>query len=121
MKKLMLAAVLALGATAQAEAAPHFTPTYWFTGSWTCTIAQAPNTKLFMTLSSFSARAAVREYPYYGKTEFKLLSRGPLPSFTSVAFRGSAGYLSLRRGRPGVLTGSGRIGTTAMQLTCSRS
>jgi hypothetical protein len=120
MKTLIAASVsaLVLAAAGQAAAAPHFTPTGWYKGTYTCTIAHAPKTKLFVTLSAHTARAAVREYPYYGKTEYKTLIRIGGGSFTSVNFRGQSGYLSLRRGQQGVLRGTGRIGTTLMLLTC---
>ena len=123
MKKLVLATVLALAATAQAEAAPIFRPGFadWYQGSWTCTIAHAPNMKLFMTLGSHLGKAAVRQYPYYGKTEYTQLRRAGFPRF-SVAFSGRGAFLSLRRGStPGVMTGTGRIGTTIMLLTCAKS
>jgi len=120
MKKLIAAAIVALAAT-QANAAPiSHAATGWYQGSWTCTVAHAPKLKLFMTLSTHFARAAVREYPYYGKTEYTLLFRSGAPSFTQVSFRGTQGFLSLRRSSPGVITGSGRIGTTLMLLTCAR-
>ena len=120
MKKLIIASVIALAAAGQAEARPSAL-TGWYQGSWTCTIAHSPKQKLFMTLGSYTGRAAVREYPYYGKTEYKTLVRTGGMSFTTVNFRGQ-GFLSLRRSSTqGVLTGSGRIGTTIMLLTCSKS
>jgi hypothetical protein len=121
MKKLIIAAVLALAA-AQAEARPVSPLTGWYQGSWTCTIAHSPKQKLFMTLGSRSARAAVREYPYYGQTEYKTLRLASGRSLSRVSFMGRNGRLSLiRSATPGVLTGSGRIGTTLMLLTCSKS
>jgi hypothetical protein len=124
MKKLILASVLALAAAGQAEAAPtsHFSG--WYQGSWTCTIAHADKLKLFMTLGVNSGRAAVREYPYYGQTVYNQMIR-TAPGFSSVSFRtirGQRGFITLRRGStPGVMTGSGRIGTTIMLLTCAKS
>lgn len=120
MKTLIAASVsaLVLAAAGQAAAAPYYTPTGWYQGTYTCTIAHAPKTKLFVTLSAHTARAAVREYPYYGKTEYKTLARAGGVSLRQVNFRGSSGFLSLRRGQQGVLTGNGRIGTTLMLLTC---
>lgn len=123
MKMLVAASALALAAVAsQASAAPLYTPTTgWYQGSYTCTIASAPKLKLFMTLNGRFARAAVREYPYYGQTQYTRLIRISSPSFTNVTFRGLNAFLSLRRSSPGVLTGSGRIGTTLMLLTCAKS
>ena len=123
MKKLILASALALAAATQAEAAPIYTPNSpynWYQGSFTCTIAHAPKLKLFLKLSPHFARAAVREYPYYGQTEYKTLIRSGGVSFNAISFRGPSGFLSLRRSTPGVLTGAGRIGTTLMLLTCVR-
>ena len=124
MKKLIIAAIVAVAAANHADAAPIFRPgpTAWYQGTWTCTIAHSPKLKLFMTLSTYTGRAAVREYPYYGKTEYKTLFRAGGVSFTNVNFRGQGGFLSLRRSSTqGVLTGSGRLGTTLMLLTCSKS
>ena len=121
MKKIILATVLALAAAGQADARPVSPLTGWYQGSWTCTIAHSPKQKLFMTLGAHSGRAAVREYPYYGQTEYKTLVRTGGMRFGAVNFRGQ-GFLSLRRSAtPGVMTGSGRIGTTIMLLTCSKS
>ena len=121
MKKLILATVLALAAAGQAEARPVSPLGGWYQGSWTCTIAHASNMKLFMTLGMHSGRAAVRQYPYYGKTEYTQLRRSGFPH-VNVTFRGNGAFLSLRRSTtPGVMTGSGRIGTTIMLLTCSKS
>ena len=123
MKTIIAASVsaLLLAAAGQAAAGPRPDLTGWYQGSYTCTIAQAPKTKLFMTLAAHTARAAVREYPYYGKTEYKTLVRAGGVSMRQINFRGSSGFLSLRRGQPGVLFGTGRIGTTVMQLTCAKS
>src|SRR5512139_776752 len=100
MKTLIAASVsaLLLAAAGQAAAAPQYTPTGWYQGTYSCTIAHAPKTKLFVTLSSHTARAAVREYPYYGKTEYKTLVRTGGVSLRQVNFRGPSGFLSLRRG-----------------------
>jgi hypothetical protein len=119
MKMLMSAAALLLAAAGSAQAAPAYTPTGWYEGSWACTIANSTNQKLFMTLGGRSARAAVRDYPYYGKTEFKTLFRTG-GFYSTVSFRGASGFLSLRRVSPGAITGTGRIGRVLMQLTCSR-
>lgn len=123
MKKLLIAAVGAIAAAAQADAAPISREgvSDWYQGSWTCTIAHASNMKLFMTLGHHAGRAAVRQYPYYGKTEYTQLRRSGSPRF-NVSFSGRGAFLSLRRGStPGVMTGSGRIGTTIMLLTCAKS
>jgi hypothetical protein len=123
MKKLIIAAIVAIAAAGQAEAAPIFRPApgLWYQGSWTCTIAHASNMKLFMTLGMHAGRAAVRQYPYYGKTEYTQLRRIGFGRFTAVTFMGRNASLSLRRSSEGVMTGSGRIGTTIMLLTCSKS
>jgi hypothetical protein len=126
MKKLIIAGIVAIAAANQADAAPIFRPgpTAWYQGTWTCTIAHASNMKLFMTLGANSGRAAVREYPYYGQTVYNQMIR-TVPGFSSVSFRtirGQRGFITLRRGStPGVMTGSGRIGTTIMLLTCAKS
>ena len=122
MKMLVAATTLLLAAASQASAAPLSTPSLGlYNGSYTCTIASAPKLKLFMTLNGRFARAAVREYPYYGQTQYTTLIRVSGPSLTNVTFRGHNAFLSLRRSSPGVLTGSGRIGTTLMLLTCAKS
>ncbi len=124
MKMLAAASTLLLAAAAasQPSAAPVTMPTTgWFQGSYACTIAGSPKQKLFVTLSTRSARAAVRDYPYYGQTEFKTLLRIGAPNLTTVNYRGPSGFLSLHRSTPGVLTGTGRIGRTFMQLTCAKS
>ena len=122
MKMLVAASTLFLAAAAsQASAAPLTTPSLGlYNGSYSCTIAGAPKLKLFMTLNGRFARAAVREYPYYGQTQYRTLFRVSGPSFTNVTYRGANAFLSLRRAQPGVLTGSGRIGTTIMLLTCAQ-
>ncbi len=124
MKKLIIASVLALAAAGQADAAPIAVLSGWYQGSWTCTIADSDKLKLFMTLGVNSGRAAVREYPYYGKTTYNPMIRLGRPGLGTVQFRtiaGQRGFITLRRGStPGVLTGSGRIGTTIMLLTCSK-
>lgn len=124
MKTLIAASVSTLllaAVSGQAGAAPRPVPTDWYQGTYACTIAQAPKTKLFMTLTAHTARAAVREYPYYGKTDYKTLVRVGGVSVHQITFRGQSGFLSLRRSQPGVLTGTGRIGTTLMLLTCAKS
>jgi hypothetical protein len=124
MKRLILAAALALTAMAQAEAAPIVRPApgIWYQGTWTCTIAQADNQKLFMTLSLHTGRAAVRGYPYYGKVEYTQLRRAGGIRPTVAAFVGHGMSLSLRRSATeGVMTGSARTTYRNLQLTCSKS
>ena len=120
MKKFLLASALALAAAAQAQAAPAYVYNDFARGSWTCTVAHAPNMKLFLEVRGGFARAAVRQYPYYGKTEYNTLRRLSY-SFTAATFRGPSGFLSLRASSPGVMKGAGRIGTSIMLLTCARS
>jgi hypothetical protein len=121
MKKLIIAAVVAIAAAGQADARPVSALNGWYQGSWTCTIANSPKQKLFMTLSANGGRAAVREYPYYGQTQYKQLVRGSRFSVGQVSFHGQ-GRLTFRQGStPGVMTGSGRIGFQHMFLTCAKS
>jgi opacity protein-like surface antigen len=124
MKKLILAAVLAVAATAQADAAPVIrpAPTQWYQGSWTCTIANFDKQKLFMTLDLRTGRAAVRGYPYYGKVEYTQLRLAGGFRPVVVVFTGRGMSLSLRRSATeGVMTGSARLTYRNLQLTCAKS
>jgi hypothetical protein len=122
MKKLIIAAVVAIAAAGQADARPTSPFSGWYQGSWTCTIANSPQQKLFMTLTANGGRAAVRAYPYYGKAEYTQISRisGVRPIVVTFVGRGMS--LSLRRSSTeGVMTGSARTTYRNMQLTCSKS
>lgn len=119
MKNLLIVAALALAACSGAQAAPRANG--FFQGSWTCTVAHAPQTKLFMDVSGKLARAAVRQYPYYGQTIYDPFFRSSRAAST-VSFSGASGFISLRvSARDGVMQGSARIKTAIMLLTCVRS
>ena len=119
MKTLLLVSALALAAASQAEAAPN-RESGFYQGSWTCTVAHAPQMKLFMTARGSLARAAVRQYPYYGQTNYDSFFRVSRTAST-VSFRGTKGFISLRAtARDGVMQGTARIGTAIMLLTCAR-
>ena len=121
MKKLIIATVIALAASSQAEARPVPAHLAWYQGSWTCTIANQSNKKVFMTLGANGGRVAVREYPYYGKTQYQQVVRSGRFSVGQVSFHGQA-RLTFRQGStPGVMTGSGRVGFSMMFLTCAKS
>jgi hypothetical protein len=121
MKKLIIAAVVAIAAAGQADARPTSPLNGWYQGSWTCTIANSPQQKLFMTLTANGGRAAVRAYPYYGKAEYTQITRfgGRLASVNLI---GRGMTLSLRRSSTeGVMTGAARTTYRNLQLTCSKS
>ena len=120
MKKLFVVAALALAAGSRAEAAAPHRGEAFYQGNWTCTVAHAPKMKLFMQIKGGTARAAVREYPFYGQTTYDSFVRSARTA-TTVSFRGVNGFISLRAtARDGVMQGSARIKTAIMLLSCVR-
>jgi hypothetical protein len=122
MKRLLIVSAFAAAAAVcavDAQAAP-LGGTGWYQGNYTCTIAHHSQSKLFIQIGRVSARAAVRQYPYYGQATYSSLRRAGF-TFSSVSFRGRVASVSLRRGaRHGVLTGTGRINGRFVVLTCVR-
>lgn len=119
MRKLLAVAALAVAAGSQAHASQRPLDAF-YQGSFTCTVANATKLKLFLTVNGPQARAALRQYPYYGETKFERLSRTQA-GFSNVSFRGPTGFITLRAtGRTGVLQGTARIRHSRLLLTCVR-
>jgi hypothetical protein len=122
MHRLILVTAVALlagsAANAAAPAPGHDLRKDAFQGSWACTIAQKPQTKLFLEIKGH-VRAAFRDFPYYGQTNYlsyrvAKLTRG------EIILRGVEAVIDLHREKDGVLVGVARTKQGALRLQCAR-